>query len=214
LLIDGAAAYRTWCPVRNKDIYNMLWTIISVSTFWFWGGIFLIGILISEMIDAENGGGATAVAIATAVIVVLFSDFQPTQEWTQYLWPLVWGALGYFVAGGIWGCAKWWLWLRMVSRKLDEIETEVRSSRKGWSEIDVADEVTNYWRRAGLPTQFPVLVGQHRAKIMGWMMFWPCSMVWTVINDPVRRGFEEVYSAFGRTFQNMSDRAFSSRIKR
>jgi hypothetical protein len=53
----------------------------------------------------------------------------------------------------------------------------------------------------------------HKGKIMGWMAFWPCSAVWTLIHDPVRRGFEEVYAMMGTTFQRMSDRTFAKRIK-
>ena len=63
-------------------------------------------------------------------------------------------------------------------------------------------------RVAGVGDDFPPQVGTHKAKIMGWMMLWPAIMVWTMLTDPVRRVFEEIYDRIGGGLQAMSDRVF------
>ncbi len=48
----------------------------------------------------------------------------------------------------------------------------------------------------------------HKAQILGWMIYWPWSLIWTLINDPVKRAFKWIYHQIQDLLQKISDRAF------
>jgi hypothetical protein len=50
---------------------------------------------------------------------------------------------------------------------------------------------------------------QHKSSITQWIMFWPVSFVWTIINDPVRKIANYIFSRIKGTFQKMSDSMFA-----
>ncbi len=191
----------------------MVVEILTVASIWFWLTLIIVGIVISEMIDEDHGGWATVVAIATIASVFLFTDFRPLQLIANHLPMLLGCIVGYFVLGTGWGVAKWWFWLNRTARKCNEVEARVRDERKMYATDDLSmqREIISAFLRAGLPTTFPVQARQHKAKITGWMVFWPCSMIWTLLNDPVRRLFDIIYGYLGETFQSMSNSAFANR---
>lgn len=48
----------------------------------------------------------------------------------------------------------------------------------------------------------------HKARIMIWMAWWPWSMLWTLLNDPIKRLFRAIYRALLTRLQKISERAF------
>jgi hypothetical protein len=48
-----------------------------------------------------------------------------------------------------------------------------------------------------------------KGKITSWMVYWPWSMIVTLIDDPIRRLFRGIYNAIQGMLQRMSDRAFA-----
>lgn len=63
----------------------------------------------------------------------------------------------------------------------------------------------------------PTLIGQtikplatrHKSSITQWIAFWPISFTWTMINDPVRKIANYIFSRIKGTFQKMSDAMFA-----
>lgn len=199
----------------------MLWEILLVGTVWFWLPLIIVGIVLSEMVDNDNVGGATALAIMTGVAIILFSDITAASLLGENLYTTLAAVVGYFIAGTGWAVAKWWFWLRRAKRKLDEIEARVTKDFPPRQHEDdetygrrIKMELHYAWDRAKLPTEFPIAVSDHKGKIIGWMAFWPCSLLWTLINDPVRNAFEAIYDRIGTSLQRMSDRVFADRIEK
>lgn len=52
-----------------------------------------------------------------------------------------------------------------------------------------------------------------KARITAWMAFWPFSVVGTVLNDPVRRLFNFLYSQFKALYQKMADFVFRKDVE-
>jgi hypothetical protein len=50
---------------------------------------------------------------------------------------------------------------------------------------------------------------KHKAAITEWIAFWPMSFAWTVLNDPVRKIVNYIFSRIKGTFQKMSDKMFA-----
>ncbi len=49
---------------------------------------------------------------------------------------------------------------------------------------------------------------KNKARITAWMAFWPCSLIGTLLNDPVRRAFNFLFNNFKALYQKMSDWVF------
>ena len=169
---------------------------IAIGTWGFWGLLAIIAILLSEMLDTDRPAAATIMALATAVGLWLLG-FHPWDWIVAHPADLALYAAGYLAAGSAWSMTKWTLWLLKIRRYIEELK------RVGHPSIKQA-----LWQR-GYPDKLPPPVGEHKSKIMGWMCLWPASMLWTVINDPVKRAFEHIYNMLGGVYQMISNKVFA-----
>jgi hypothetical protein len=48
----------------------------------------------------------------------------------------------------------------------------------------------------------------NKARIVSWMSLWPCSVIGTLLNDPVRRVFNFLFFHFKELYQKLADRVF------
>lgn len=53
------------------------------------------------------------------------------------------------------------------------------------------------------------MAARHKSSITQWIAFWPISFAWTMINDPVRKIANYIFSRIKGTFQRMSDSMFA-----
>ena len=115
----------------------------------------------------------------------------------------------YVLAGLIWSVLKWWRYVAKIRREYD-------AARVRFCELHRLDPA------APLPLRFKALwqenserdfgeppqVTEHRGDIIRWMTYWPFSLLWTILNDPVRRLFEFLYNLVGAKMQAISDQLF------
>lgn len=48
----------------------------------------------------------------------------------------------------------------------------------------------------------------YKSRIIAWIAYWPPSLLWTIINDPVRRIAQHIYYAIAGLLSNISDHAW------
>jgi hypothetical protein len=53
------------------------------------------------------------------------------------------------------------------------------------------------------------LANNHKSSITQWIAFWPISFVWTMINDPVRKIANYIFSRIKSVYARMSDSIFA-----
>src|SRR5205823_5639912 len=96
---------------------------------------------------------------------------------------------GYFLAGAAWSIVKWWF---AETNRVREARDEFRESRdiRTWSEF-----IKN---RKSDPTNY-------KSDIIAWITFWPFSLVWTLLNDPVRRLCRRIYDELQGVYQRITD---------
>lgn len=88
----------------------------------------------------------------------------------------------YLLLGTVWSFIKWYFYL--VDRK--EYYTK---HDYGYNKSDFT-------------------VGENKERIMNWMIYWPLSAFWTMINHPVRRAFKWIFNSFEKQYQVISDKVF------
>lgn len=178
----------------------LLLEFLAVGTIGFYLLIVAAAILMSELLDAQRPGSATFVAVLTIAMLAVLGNFNPF-PWiaANPMMTAIYTA-AFFAIGTVWGVFKWFFYLRSSRRKMEEIIADHPFYTK--------EQLKEAFYDHGLPIQFPPLVSDHKTRILGWMILWPASMLWTLLNDPVRYVFEEIYARIGGTMQAISNAAF------
>ena len=178
----------------------LLLEFLAVGTWAFWLVIALVAIAMSEMLDNNHLGYATITAVATVAALAILGNLNPLTWIYRHPFETAEYVVGYFVVGTVWGVTKWFFWLRKIRRFMEEFRAEYPH----YNAADWRDAM----RRRSWPMELPPKVGDHKSKIVGWMALWPSSMIWTLLHDPVKWAFEEIYANLGGMMQGISNRVF------
>jgi hypothetical protein len=148
----------------------------------------------------ENGqlGWSIGVVAAVVLLVAYGTGVTIALAWTFFTAhpiALLIGAVGYFAVGAAWSVIKWWAFVRKLFRRI----------AGGEQVFDVND---GYDRRK-LGPENPPKVANHKEDITTWMSFWPISMAWTIVDDPVRRICTEIYHSLSGFLQGIADKQFN-----
>jgi len=177
--------------------------VLEFLAFGAWGFWLLTlgsAVLISELLDKDAHSWAIILAIMTVAILAVFGGINPIQWFLHNPWETVLALVGYFAVGAIWSLIKWYFFLLGVRRHIQDMRREHPDN--------VDKDVVNLLRCAGVGGEIPPQIRDNKSRVIGWMALWPASMLWTVINDPVRRACEEIYNRLGGVYQAISNRVF------
>lgn len=166
--------------------------LLVFGTIWFWIFFLVMSSFIIWAIELDYPGRATGVFIAFAILFFFLGGREAIKDLLSFMTSNPPGAIGfivgYFVAGTVWSIAKWYFFLLNIrDRALENREhfTSVQS------------------RMITIPK-----VKEHKSRIVGWMVYWPFSAVWTILNDPVRRIFLHIYRKIEKVMQKMANNVF------
>jgi len=117
------------------------------------------------------------------------------------------------VVGSGWAVVKWWFFVKDLFRDYKRKKSGFLRKKNLDPDGEIPDEYKGEWGEETTgwgAIEVPPKVGSHKGRIMLWMCWWPWSMVWTIINDPVRRMFSRIYDLLEGLFQKIADRAFAA----
>lgn len=178
---------------------------LAVGAWGFWLLLAISALVISEAVDSSKYGLATLTVIGVIAVLALFSNVNIVAWINEHPYDTLKYVVGYLSIGVAWAFLKWILWLKKIRRIVmayKEEDPTVSLSR-----------IQSMLYNRGYGSDIPPKVGNYKAKIIGWMSFWPGSFVWTLINDPVRRIFETIYYKIARYMQRISDNLFEDIAK-
>jgi hypothetical protein len=90
--------------------------------------------------------------------------------------------LFYLIAGTIWSFVKWYLYL--VDRREYHLKRSYGYDKENYS------------------------LNQNKERILNWMLYWPLSAFWMLINRPMKKMFQWIIKTFGAQYQKISDNVF------
>jgi hypothetical protein len=184
--------------------------------------------LIIGSLENDNESLATVVTIGSLTAILFLGNTALFSWIAAHPWQSLAGMVGYFGVGVCYGVLKWWLLVRDAAERYVEKQTEWLEKRSRDTEISL-EERTLYevtlstgilegvvlakWQRYVKNTYYGYgitkpLVRDNKSRIMGWMMYWPWSGLWTLINDPIRRAFRIAYRNIQGLLQSISDRIY------
>lgn len=169
------------------------------GTVWFWIlTILTTGFIIFLMEDAltmskDSGGGlrATFMLLLYTSLYALFGSSEHIGNIFSYAKNHAGSFLliivSYLFVGVIWSVVKWYFYV-----------------------LNQRDEFRSSYNKNANPKDHIPVARKNKSKILSWMMYWPFSALWTLINDPVRRAFRIIYNRIESYFDKISKSMFSS----
>lgn len=160
----------------------------------FWGMLALCSIGVLVALEYEHELSAFLSVLAMGLILQLYSGVSIVGYVIHNPSSIFYLGAFYLVLGTAWSFFKWYLHCRDERKRFDEwIEEEKKGTQR---------------YGPGSRPEKP-LASVNKARITGWMTFWPWSLVWFIINDPVRRAFNAIYDRLQGIYQRISDSAFA-----
>jgi hypothetical protein len=187
-----------------------------------WLGLCILGLLVVAAIVAtelENFGWATVTVIAMIAGAQFFNvvdvlDFVKHNAVQTALW-----VLAYLAVGVVWSFVKWFSYLISVRDRLKEAKINFCNANgiplvngEGVIPPDMMTTFMTGYTATGYARyhwkEGKVNATDNKGKITAWMMFWPYSLVGTLLNDPVRRIVNFLFSNFKALYQRMVEYVF------
>lgn len=193
---------------------------LGMAWVWFLSLVVVESILLLVLIENDKPGWCTFSLFSTFGLLKFFAGVN--------LFEMAWHnpgttaliVLGYFVAGTAWTIAKWYFFVRDKRARFDEAKADYAlhpeySHSYAKKDVPAPNEMiewvkshkygsfVDYYTKTPVPS-----VRSNKSRIMTWMGYWPWSMVWTIINDPIKRAFKAIYNRIHNTLQAISNNAF------
>lgn len=191
----------------------MIAALLEVSIWvWVWGGFILFSLASVFLIETGRPFWLSFISIWAVLGLLNALPAKPLDWAIAHPWTLALAVVGWFVAGTAWAIAKWALYAASISRRYRLARS--RFLDLGYDSVPGPhDPGLGRWgdelNRVGLSrSDVPPNVKKSKARILTWMIWWPWSAAWTIINDPVTRIFKTIYYRIARRLQRLSDAMF------
>lgn len=159
-----------------------MFTLLAVGSLWAWILFIVASIIIIACLENDSGTGATITMIATIVLLTIFGgkdDLASLWAWCSSK-PLA--AIGlfmsYIVVGFVWSFVKWYFYL-----------------------ISFRDQGFNR-RDAHLEVDY------NKGRLIAWATYWPFSVIWTFIDQPVKRIITYIFNRLTGIYDSILNRVF------
>jgi len=208
-------------------IFAFLGAFFVFGTLWFWiVSAAFFGLMVYWTEDDSNflaGIGLTAF-IWTMATVNDFSVF--ANPWLWFKWAAI-----YFAIGTAWSFIKWFSYLHKVKDELRKHKENFVHKYKivlrdngtlqdtdfgqfaeyliamRYSPLKGFGALSNVTRADVIPT-----VSGRFSDLTRWVIWWPFSAFWTLLNDPIRRLAEFIVKRFRKAYEGLASSVFKNEV--
>src|SRR3989344_1109260 len=195
-----------------------MFSIFVFGTFWFWALVVAETILLFFFLNDDDKfiGNATLSLIIFLLVLQFFGDVKIFSYALENPLKSLFYLFGYVVVGVLWSFGKWWFYLMEEKRRYDTAKNAFLKDYKIKDDVIIPVALKEKWKQAtkeggyynnGQIYQFKLnpQAKEYKGKIITWMCYWPWSMVWTLINDPIKKLFKNIYNWLQNSYQRVSD---------
>jgi hypothetical protein len=189
----------------------MLFGLLAFGGVAFWILIGFVFLLNFYFIEAEKTFWATVTLVGTFAALALLGDFNLWHVVRENPMEALYSGIGYFLLGAGWSLGKWWFHVKDMYRQYSEARAEFMVVN-GKTAADQMDQTMKDKWKLNYSAQHYAKpkVRQNKSRITLWMMYWPWSAVWTVINDPVRKIFAAIFHELQGLYQKIADSVYKN----
>lgn len=205
------------------------------------GLVVLVGVA-TILTEVESFGWATLALIGTVVGAQLLHVVDVLHYVEHHALQTGLYALGYVLVGVAWSFVKWFSYLmsfRDAFRTQKEAFIKETNQRRATLTDTTGRDAIPLDQNAPIPTELQAAfkeyiqhnarwnsehrsqlfdmerprASKNKSRITAWASLWPCSVVGTVLNDPVRRVFNFLFNWFKALYQQMADRILAKDVE-
>lgn len=162
----------------------------------------IVSIVMLISVEYESPGWCSILVVFAIVALQFGSSARPVSFALAHPSVAILLLLAYFAAGTAWIVGKWFSFVYLTRDKYLEIRKELLG--RGETQSYINDFAA---RKIGVKS-VPLVVRDYKSQLFLWWAFWPLSLLWTVIDDPLKRLWRLSYKLVATSLQNISDRAF------
>ena len=187
-----------------------MFTLIAMGSPMFWAVVLIWFTVTAFLSDDHPGSAFCATLVMFSVLWVLGGINLPALLIFNPV-VMIFALPAYIAAGLVWSLCKWKFYIMGQRRKIEEVINEANEyyGARPEEKVNRSRFIHAGLTKAGM--DFPITApkpGQHKTRIVSWMIWWPLSLVWTMLDDPLRRAFMALYERFSGLFQKISDHEF------
>lgn len=193
-----------------------LFAVLFALSFWYWIPIFVMAIVITILVESENGVWATVATVVTIGVFCYLLNFHIAAFTLAHpLGILKWIAI-WFAAGAGWGTAKWLLEVHRCLGRYQEARDQFLADKGVGAltpqlavELDARGNYYGSYRNTfNKISATPPKASDHKADIIRWMTYWPFSMIGFVLRDFVRRIWNHIYTYLAATYDRIAKHVY------
>lgn len=143
--------------------------------------------VLAYFFESLSAPGIFFIMAAIAAVYFFKLDFRAVIDAAYWVALL---SVPYVIAALAWGVAKWYL---MIKARFVDVKSKLDDGRK-LTEEEIGRELDRARPRAR----------DHKDEIIGWMLYWPLSLVGTILTQT----FEVLYNAVATRLDEISKRMF------
>lgn len=159
-----------------------MWTLLAFGTFWFWTLLIIASIIIIGCLENDSGTGATVTMAVFMVLFFFFGGREFVEGLFAYIRDYPQKTIGivflYFLAGTLYSFVKWYFYL-------------LQAKEDGYTKNDPR-----------------VQASKNKGRIISWGSYWPLSMIWTFLDQPVKRLFTWIYNRTSKVYERITEHVF------
>lgn len=158
--------------------------VFTVGTIAFWIVITLVCSFIIGLLENEKFGWLTSLTVVYLAMFYFMGDTKGLNDffvgiWQNPLGPIFW-FIGYTLFGLFWSFFRWYIYLK-----------DYKKEHEG--------KDMSYYR--------PYL-NEHKNSIVAWIVYWPLSVLWFVINKPIKGFFDWIFNLVRGIYQGILNKMF------
>lgn len=181
----------------------MFTTLFAVGSLAFWILFVLADVIVVALIDHQKWGWSAITLFFTALTLAFLGDFnlivfvRANPGHALYLLGL------YFIIGAVWSVLKWYFFLLREREDYDKRRADFLKYRGLSANSKITPELkADFIKKLGATTR--PSVHNHKSQVMGWLVYWPWSALWTLINDPIRRIWEWMFRGLRSIYETVA----------
>lgn len=194
-------------------------TLLTFGTLWFWLVTVAVFIAITAFVECEKTVAAGFCLIATLVAFYLCGNGGMLTWVKDNPLHLLYYFLTYLGVACVWGVIKWTLFVHGENDKYNDAKAKflkdndatemTQALKEKWTEHAKEGSYSRYSSYEGVKFIFPAPEARdHKGRVIGWMTYWPWSLFWTMINDPIRKLMRFLYNRISGLLNKISKHAY------
>jgi hypothetical protein len=180
-------------------------------------GVIIVAIVLTEL---EQFGWATVLLLATVFGSQALHVAEPLTWVKDHAVESLVYSLIYVAVGIAWSFAKWFSFLiqfrdrfrKEKERFLTNKDLDIKSQVPAALLYEFNSSLSRYSYHGNSLNEKP-RASNNKSRIVSWMSLWPCSVIGTILNDPIRRIFNFLFGQFKALYQRLADHVFRNDIE-